>query len=186
MVYKKKENFRMSYIVAVGIVAALMFWLTAAAFGQTTPMPQNTPVTPAATQTADKMTVSEPLMTDYRGIKVGMTADEVRAKLNEKPKVADKTGFYYVFSDDESAQIALDKNKKVRVISVIYSGKNATAPKYEDVFGKDVVITPTTDGRIYKMMRYPDTGVLIVYSRAAGDNPMTTITMQRMRKVSGK
>ena len=185
MVHKKRENFRMSYVVAIGLVTALMFWLTAAAFGQTTMMPPKDAANPAV-QTNDKTVVSQPLMSDYKGVKIGMTADEVRAKIDKKPQVADKTGFYYVFSDQESAQIALDKNKKVRVISVIYSGKDSVAPNYEDVFGKDVAVTPMPDGRIYKLMRYPDTGMIVVYSRAAGDNPMTTITMQKMRKVSGK
>lgn len=181
MFYKKNENFGMSYIAAAGVVAALMFWLTVAAFGQTNPtMPS--PMTKPAVQTTEKKPEPLPVLTDYKGIKIGMTSKEVRDTLDTKPKVADKTGFYYVFSDGESAQIALDKNKKVRVISAMYSGKNANAPKVEDVFGNDVSVTSMKNGRVYKLVSYPEAGYWIAYNRSTGNNPTVTVTMQKMRQ----
>lgn len=178
--FYKKESFGMSYIVVIGIVAALMFWLAIAAFGQTNAAVQNK--VEKTTAKEKKQTVLQPVTTEYKGIKIGMTADEVRDKLDKKPKVADDDGFYYVFSDEESAQIGLDKKKTVRVILIIYSDKNANAPKYEDVFGKDVPIKETKSGGIYNLIRYPEAGFWVAYNRTAGDNPMVTITIQKMRK----
>jgi hypothetical protein len=157
----KRVNFGMFYVVTI---LSVMFWLVvAAAFAQTT------------------QAVLQPVLTDYKGIKIGMTAEEVRAKLDKKPQSADDSGFYYVFSDKESAQIGLDENKKVRLISVMYSGKDANAPKYEDVFGKDVPATETVGGGVYNLVRYPEAGFWVAYNRTAGDNPLVTVTIQKLR-----
>ena len=151
--------------------------------GATTVFAQTTEVAKSETVKTDvketKSTAVQPVLTDYRGIKIGMTADEVRKTLNEKPEVADKDGFLYVFSGNESAQIMLDGEKKVRVIAVIYRD-NKTAPKYEEVFGKDVPLEPMPDGRVYNLVRYPDSGFWIAYNRAAGDRPLVTVTIQKL------
>lgn len=173
----------MSYKKTFGMAGVLVFLLSAVVFGQTAiPTPTETAKSAAAMAESTQKTVLQPVITNYKGIKIGMTADEVRDKLDTKPKVADKDGFYYVFSDDESAQITLDKNKKVRVISATYSGKD-NVPKYKDVFGKDVPLTEKPSGRIYKLVRYPASGYWIAYNRSAGDSPRTTVTMQKMRQV---
>ena len=110
-----------------------------------------------------------------------MTADEVRDKIDKKPKIEDKDGFYYIFSDDESMQILLDENKKVKVISIIYSGDNSEAPTYEAVFGKDVPLEQSADGRVYKLIRYPESGFWVAYSSGAGERAPVTVTIQKLR-----
>ncbi len=180
--FYEKESAGTSYKKTFGMVGMLIFLLSTVVFGQmTTPTPTETAKPAATMPKSAQKTVLQPVMTDYKGIKIGMTADEVRDKLDAKPKVADKDGFYYVFSDDESAQITLDKNKKVRVISVTYSGKDA-APKYEDVFGKDISLAEKPSGRIYNLVRYPEAGYWVAYNRSAGNSPTTTVTMQKMRQ----
>ncbi|HSK71907.1 MAG TPA: hypothetical protein VK892_09450 [Pyrinomonadaceae bacterium] len=119
-----------------------------------------------------------PVIKDYKGVKIGMTADEVRQKLGEA-KSEDKDGFFYVFSDTETAQIMLDGDKKVRVISIDYNGEHQNPPKFEDVFGKNAKPEAKPDGAIYKMVRYPDDGVWVAYSRLAGDKPMISITINK-------
>jgi hypothetical protein len=57
---------------------------------------------------------------DYRGIAIGMTAAEVRAKL-ERLKKGDGQDFL-VFSEHESAQIYYDDNGNVTAISIDYFG----------------------------------------------------------------
>lgn len=119
-----------------------------------------------------------PVMKDYKGVKINMTADEVRQKLGEA-KSEDKDGFFYVFSETETAQIMLDGDKKVRVISVDFSGEHPSPPKFEDVFGKNAKPEPKPDGAIYKMVRYPDDGMWIAYSRLGGEKPMISITINK-------
>lgn len=127
---------------------------------------------------AQAQTKDQPFMKDYRGVKIGMAADEVREKLGSA-KSEDKDGFFYVFSDTETAQIMLDGEKKVSVISIDYSGEHQNTPKFEDVFGKSVKAESQANGSVYKMIRYPDAGFWVAYSRLAGDKPMVSITINK-------
>src|SRR5687768_1511078 len=58
----------------------------------------------------------QPLFSEYKSIRLGMTAAEVRAKLGEPTLKADDQD-YYVISQTESAQFAYDKALKVVTIS---------------------------------------------------------------------
>ncbi|MDQ2747246.1 MAG: hypothetical protein M3T96_08310 [Acidobacteriota bacterium] len=176
-----------------GLIVALSFGLAAAAFGQTTeptpaamPMPTTTPMpttmpTPVTMPmpTATPKAVMMPVLQDYKEVKIGMTAKDVRDKLG-KAKIDDKDGFFYQISDDELAQIRLDKAKKVRLIAITYTSKNEDAPKFEDVFGTDVQAVPEADGRIYRRINYREAGYWVAYSRTAGDKPTVTVTMQKL------
>jgi len=109
-----------------------------------------------------------------------MTADEVRSKLG-KPLTQDNSGLLYTFSNTESAEIGLNSDGKVRTIATIYSGGDRDAPKIQDVFGPNVEVAASDDGRIYKMVRYPSAGLWIAYSKIGTDkNAMTTVTMKKM------
>ncbi len=77
-------------------------------------------------------------------------------------------------------QIRLDKDKKVRVISITYSDENKNAPKYADVFGADAETAAKPDGSIYRLVHYPQAGYWVAYSRTAGENPTVTVTMQKL------
>lgn len=172
----KQANWKMIYAAAV---IGLLFWFAAPISAQTT---ETTPTLTAKTEVlkTEKPAGLQPVMKEYKGVKIGMAADEVREKIDETPKVADKDGFYFVFSDEESAQIVLDADKKVRVISVMYSGNDAKAPKYEEVFGKDVPVVEASENGIYNIVRYPEAGFWVAYNRTAGDKPLTTVTIQKM------
>lgn len=124
---------------------------------------------------------SLPVWSAYKGVTIGMTADEVRHKLG-KAGIDDKDGFYYRFSDDEFAQIRIDKASKVRLISVTYSGPTGNLPAPSLVFGDAVKVTSKSDGSSYKMVRYPSAGYWVAYSRRAGKEPSVTVTLQKMRK----
>ena len=178
MNYKKSEIFEIRSFVAVVFILSLICFFSAVSYGQTDAMAQNE-VKKDVVQD-EKPVGFQPVFTEYKGVMVGMTADEVRDKINKKPKIEDKDGFYYVFSDNEAMQIVLDENKKVKVISIIYSGENSGAPTYEAVFGKDVPLEASPDGRTYKLIRYPQSGFWIAYSSSAGDNPTVTITIQKL------
>jgi hypothetical protein len=113
--------------------------------------------------------------TGYRGIKIGMTTDEVRGKVDGIQKGDDQDSLF--LSDKESAQIYYDKDGKVMAISVDYfNTTNAPAP--EKVLGE--VLQAKDDGSMYQLKRYPEKGYWISYNRTAAAKPIITITMQKM------
>lgn len=180
MIVKKSENFEIRSFIAVIFILGLICFLSAvSSFGQTNGTAQ-TDVKIDAVQTEKPATALQPVYTEYKGVRIGMTADEVRGKIDKKPKIEDKDGYYYVFSDNEAMQIVLDENKKVKVISIMYSGENSGAPTYEGVFGKEVPLETSPDGRIYNLVRYPEAGYWVSYSSSAGENPTVTITIQQL------
>jgi hypothetical protein len=128
-------------------------------------------------QTGGNAKAEKPLYHDYKGVQIGMTQEEVRKKLGD-PKDKDDSQDFYLFSDNETAQIFYQA-KKVYAISVSYTGTKAGAPEPKAVIGAD--IEPTADGRVYKMIRYPEAGYWVSYSRIAGDEPLVTVTMQKLQ-----
>jgi hypothetical protein len=121
-------------------------------------------------------TTNLPVFTDYRGVRIGMIAEEVRSKLEglKKGEGQDFLGF----SDRESAQIYYDDNGKVTAISIDYFGDNSNAPSPDAVLG--VGLQAKADGSMYQLNRYPEAGYWVSYNRTAGDKPIVTITMQKM------
>ena len=120
-----------------------------------------------------------PVWQEYKGIKIGLTADEVRAKLG-KAQSDDKDGFLYVFPEDESAQILVGADQKVRTISVMYGSECLKAPKFEDIFGTAVHPEPQTGGAINKLIKYTEAGYWVSYNRLAGDKPSVMVIMQKL------
>jgi len=177
------ENSRTATFLQAGLILVLLFWLATAAFGQTTDTKQTATITTTEMQKSETpKAVMMPVLQNYKEVKIGTTDDEVRDRLGKKATIDDKDGFFYQF-DDEMAQIRLDKDKKVRLISITYTNDNKNAPKFEDVFGTSVKAEPGADGMIYKLVRYPEAGYWVAYSRTAGDKPTVTVTMQKMRTV---
>ncbi len=113
---------------------------------------------------------------DYRGVTIGMTADEVRSKL-DRIKEGDRQDFL-VFSERETAQIFYDDQGKVMAVSIDYFGDKSNAPTPEAVLG--TTLSAKADGSMYQLNRYPDAGYWVSYNRTAGDKPIITITMQKM------
>ena len=154
----------------------LLIGLIVPAFGQTAENTQATTIQVAKKKT--EATVLMPVLTDYKGIKIGATAEEVRDKLG-KAKIDDKDGFFYD-SDDEMVQIRLDADKKVSIVSITYMDENKNTPKFADVFGAEIPLAEKPDGSIYNLVRYPEAGYWVAYSRTAGEKPSVTVTMQKL------
>lgn len=117
----------------------------------------------------------QPLFSEYKGIRLGMMADEVRAKLGE-PKLKADDQDYYQISETEAAQFAYDDMHKVVTISIDYTGPGA--PDYRQVVGTSV--EARDDGSLYKLVRYEAQRFWVSYSRTGGASPIVTITIQKM------
>lgn len=132
----------------------------------------------AKTAKAQKEAVaSQPLYSDYKGVRIGMTTEEVRTKLGEPAQKADDQDFY-IISEKETAQICYDALHKVVTISVDYLGGSSGVPDYKEVVGAQVETRP--DGSIYKLVRYEKAGFWVSYNRSAS-NSMVTITIQQIK-----
>jgi hypothetical protein len=127
---------------------------------------------PAAAGTED-----EPVFHDYRGVKLGWLADEVRKKLGNPANKADDQD-YYIFNDNERAQVYYDKDKQVTAISVDFMSGASGIITPQQVFGSD--IEAKSDGSKSKLVRYPKAGYWVSYSRTAGDSPIISVTMQKL------
>jgi hypothetical protein len=207
MFFRAINNFFDKSLILKGAVAAalLLFWLAATVSVQGQEVAAKTDQKPQQQQQEERQTASAqtkteemkaatttttatatpppllPILQDYKGIKIGMTEDEVRDKLG-KPKVSDQTGYFYVFSDEEQAQVGFDAEQKVNMIAVFYAAEHENKPQYRDVFGADAAAAhQKDDGSIYNVVNYPQAGYWVAYSRLAGDKAMVTVTMQKMR-----
>lgn len=155
------KNFLMALIVVV--MTGFIFAANA--------QPQKTRA--AATDTS---VGQQPLYTDFRGVKLGMSPEEVREKLGT-PVLKDAELDYFVLSDTVSAQIAYDAAHKVRTISVDYAN-GAGAPDYRSVVGQE--LTTKADGSAYAMVRYESRGFWVSYNRTGGTVVIVTITIQKI------
>jgi hypothetical protein len=115
---------------------------------------------------------------EYRGVQLGMTADEVRKKLGAPRDKSDAQDFF-VFGENESAQIVYDPTHKVTTISADYLATDNTVPTAKQVMGSDV--EAKADGSVYKMVRFTKAGYWLSYSRTSGASPMTSITLQKIQ-----
>lgn len=118
-----------------------------------------------------------PLFHQYRNVRIGMTTEEVRKTLNNPSDKSDEQDFF-VFSENETAQVFYDKSKKVFAISVNFLNGAQEIPSPKSVFGSELSAKP--DGSMYKLVRYPKAGCWVSFSKTAGDAPLTTVTLQKI------
>lgn len=129
------------------------------------------PVNPTPTPQSHKP------MSDYRGVSLGMKAEDVRLKLGE-PKDKSAEMDMYILSETETAQFYYDGAQLVQAMMITYTGDLKTAPTPKDVFGEDAEAKP--DGSIFKMVRYPKLGYWISYNRSAGPDQVISLAFQKI------
>lgn len=130
------------------------------------------------TISSDEITQNtDPLYRNYKGVTIGMTATEVRDKLGT-PKESGGGQDFYSFSEKEVAQIFYDKSERVKAISITYIGQQSGAPDGKALFGFE--FKPTGDGTMRKLVRYPKAGFWVSYNKSGGDEPVITVTIQKM------
>lgn len=119
--------------------------------------------------------MQQPLYMEYKGVRLGMTAEEARAKLGT-PALKDSEQDYYVFSENETAQIVYDTSQRVSTISVDYLG-GIGAPDYKAVVGGE--LEQRANGSWYRMVRYEGLRLWVSYNRSSGSLATVTLTIQK-------
>lgn len=159
-------------VVLIFFVFSYVFTLSEIAVIQPTQAKAHTrPANPTATPQSHKP------MSDYRGVSIGMKADEVRLKLGEPKDKSDEMDMY-MFGDTETAQFYYDAAHLVNAMMITYTGDLKSAPTPKDVFGEDAVAKP--DGSMFKMVRYPKAGYWISYNRSAGTDQVISVAFQKI------
>ena len=138
----------------------------------------STTVATAQQRASEKKAVDKPLFIEYKGVRIGMDADEVRKKLGEPTDKGDIQDFFQ-FTEKESCQVYYDKVRKVMAVSINYVGDASGAPLPKVVLG--VEIEAKSDGAMYKMIRYPEDGYWVSYNKTGGADPLVTVTMQKIQ-----
>jgi hypothetical protein len=120
----------------------------------------------------------QPTINQFKGVTIGMLADEARKKLGT-PRDKSAEQDFYMLNDNEVLQVYYDKSGAVNAISIDFMSGATAVPTSKEVFGADA--ETKADGSIYKMVRYPKAGFWVSFSRTAGNEPTTTITMQKIQ-----
>jgi len=143
---------------------------------QTPAQPQTTNTQSTQAQAANAP-ADEPLYREFKGVRIGTSQTEARKKLGN-PEDKSKEMDFFSFSDKERARVYYDAKGNATAVIVTYIGKSADAPAAKAVLGTDADARP--DGSLYKIVYYPKAGYWVAYSRTAGDEPLTIITMQKL------
>lgn len=162
--YTHKNSIGLTELTYLIIGAILLLLLGIIAKGQTR----------AVTSTPQ---LQQSIYREHRGVRLGMTAAEARAKLGEPAMKSDEQDFY-VFSANETTQIAYDHNQKVMTISTDYID-GAGAPDYRAVVGEGLLQRP--DGSVFRMVMYESERFWVSYNKSAATVPVVTITIGAMK-----
>ena len=162
---KDKGNFRSVLIMFVISILMVLVWGANAQAQKS-----------RAAVNAGPVVTQQPLYADYKGVRLGMTAEEVKTKLGN-PTFMDKELGYFVFSETETVQIVYDAAGKVKAISIDYqNGTGAPVPRA--VVGAE--LETRENGSLYKVVYYENQGFWVSYSRTTGPMIIVTITIQKM------
>lgn len=160
-----KRRITITEVIFLLIGMLLIFALARIATGQS--------VAPGAKTLKAGAQIQQPLYREYRGVQLGMTATEVRAKLGEPALKSDEQDFF-VISASETAQIAYTA-QKVMTISADYTG-GVGAPDYKNVVGEGMLLQ-RPDGSLFRMVMYDSERFWVSYSKTATTAPIVTITI---------
>ena len=128
-------------------------------------------------QPIPSVTPDIPPFKNYKGVEIGMKTEVVRQKLGD-PKESTDTDDSFKVTDHELAQVYYDADHKVTAITITYDKNLENAPTPKAVFGEDGEVKP--DGGIFKMMRFPEAGFFISYTKTGGDDPIIMIAIQKI------
>lgn len=175
MIHNNKASF---FLRLTGIsVCFAVFCLFGAYVGTMTNAQAQKARPKAASAFTGSAATQQPQYSDYKGVRIGMSTNEARAKLGQPAQVIDDQDFYVV-SQTETVQVFYDAAHKVTAISIDYLG-GTSAPDYRAVVGADIQVNP--DGSMYKLVRYEQLGFWVSYNRSASVVPIITVTIQKIQ-----
>ena len=122
---------------------------------------------------------AQPAFSEFKGVRLGMTAEETRKKLGT-PRDKSSEQDFYIFKDTEAVQVFYDKKGAVSAISIDYMNGASGVPAAKDVLGTNPDAKP--DGSIYHLVRYEKAGYWVSYARTAGNSPTVTVIMQAINR----
>jgi len=120
---------------------------------------------------------NRPAFSEFKGVRLGMTTEESRKKLGN-PRDKSAVQDFYIFHDTEAVNVYYDKAGAVSAISIDFMSGASPIPSPREVLGTEA--ETKADGSLYKLLRYPKAGYWVSYSRTAGAETTTTITMQKI------
>ncbi len=132
----------------------------------------------AASAFSESAATQQPLYSDYKGVRIGMSTDEARAKLGQPSQQFENQDFYIV-SETETVQVFYDATHTITAISVDYLGDKSGAPNYKAIVGDNIQTKP--DGSMYRLVRYEQLGFWVSFNRTAGEPAVISVTIQKMR-----
>jgi hypothetical protein len=118
----------------------------------------------------------QPPFSEYKGVRIGMSADEAR-KLLGNPTDKDDKQEVFAFENEESCQVYYDNAKKVTAFYVTFLSSKGV-PTAKAVLGEQP--EAKQDGSFSKLIRFPKAGFWVSYTRTSGDTPMIIIAMQKI------
>ena len=154
------------------LLGILILLLLAAVVGKGQSQTQTMRVVKAQTQ------IEHQLYREYRGVRLGMTAVEVRTRLGE-PAMKSNEQDFYILSANETAQVAYDTAQKVVTISTDYTG-GVGAPDYTSVVG-DGVLLQRPDGSLFRMVLYNSERFWVSYNKSSAPVPVVTVTIATIK-----
>ena len=119
---------------------------------------------------------STPVFSSYKGISIGMSAEQVRSSLGE-PRDSSNANDSFAPSENEFIQVYYEGGK-VAAFTLTFSGNLESAPTPKAVLGEEADVKP--DGGLFKMVRYPKAGFWVSYNKIGGDEPMVIIAVKKM------
>lgn len=120
---------------------------------------------------------SEPSVSQFKGVRIGMMTEDARKKLGT-PRDKSAQEDLYMLSDNEVLMVYYQAGA-VKAISIDFMSGAPAVPSSKDIFGADA--KAGADGSIYKKVEYPKAGFWVSYSRTAGTDATVTITMQKIQ-----
>ena len=132
----------------------------------------------AASAFSESAATQQPPYSDYKGVRVGMSTEEARAKMGPPTREFENQDLFVV-SETVTAQVYYDTNHRVTAITVDYLGDKSGAPDSKAIVGDNIPVNP--DGSMYKVVRYEQLGFWVSFNRTAGDFGIVTVTIQKIR-----
>ena len=161
------RNFKIKFFLSL---------FTAVVFGLSLSANANAQAQKVKASFSHEETTQQPLYTEYKGVRLGMSAEEARAKLGT-PALKDSDQDFYMFSENETAQIVYNAAHKVVTISVDYVG-GIGAPDYKTVVGGE--LEKSVNGSLYRVVRYESLSFWVSYNRTTGLVATVTVTIQKI------